>query len=308
MRRVIFVTGAAGFIGSNIVARLSRNPDYDVVACDRLRGVDTGKWRNLAKHPIADFVSPDCMFDWLERRAHEVCAVVHMGAVSSTMEQDADHIVHSNFTLSRDLHRWCAEHQRRLIYASSAATYGAAESFADDDDEASLAARNAAPPQWAGLKFFNVYGPNEGHKGPMKSVAAQIWPKVAAGEEVSLFASHNSAYADGGQLRDFVYVRDVVDVVEWLLVNDKVSGVFNLGSGQARSFRELAEAVFKAAGKPANISYRPMPVEIRDRYQYFTEARMERLRQAGYGGQFTPLEAGVADYVAGWLSQPDPFL
>src|SRR5690606_36353142 len=129
-----------------------------------------------------------------------------------------------------------------------------------------------------------------------KSVAAQIWPKVAAGEEVSLFASHNPAYADGGQLRDFVYVRDVVDVVEWLLANDKVCGVFNLGSGQARSFRELAEAVFKAAGRPARISYRPMPVEIRDKYQYFTEARMERLREAGYGGQFTPLEAGVADY------------
>jgi ADP-L-glycero-D-manno-heptose 6-epimerase len=330
-RRVIFVTGAAGFIGSNIVARLSRNPDYDVVACDRLRGVETGKWRNLAKSPIADFVSPDCMFDWLERNAHQVCAVVHMGAVSSTMEPDADHIVHSNFTLSRDLHRWCAEHQRRMIYASSAATYGAAEAFVDDNSIAGLealrplnaygwsktlfdlyaareAARNAAPSQWAGLKFFNVYGPNEGHKGTMKSVAAQIYPKVAAGEGVSLFSSHNPAYADGGQLRDFVYVRDVVDVVEWLLENDKVSGIFNLGSGQARSFRELAEAVFTAAGKPANISYRPMPEEIRDRYQYFTQADMNRIRSVGYEGQFTSLEAGVSDYVKGYLAQQDPFI
>lgn len=330
-RRVIFVTGAAGFIGSNIVARLSRNPDYDVVACDRLRGVETGKWRNLAKSPITDFVSPDDMFGWLGRHAHEVCAVVHMGAVSSTMEQDADHIIHSNFTLSRDLHRWCVEHGRRMIYASSAATYGAAETFVDADDEASLAAlrplnaygwskalfdlyavreaaRNCAPPQWAGLKFFNVYGPNEGHKGRMMSVAAQIYPKIAAGEGVSLFSSHNPAYPDGGQLRDFVYVRDVVDVVEWLLANDKVSGVYNLGSGQARSFKDLAEAVFKAAGKPAQISYRPMPEEIRDKYQYFTQANMGRLKTAGYDGAFTSLEAGVSDYVTGFLSKPDPFI
>ena len=330
-RRVIFVTGAAGFIGSNIVARLSRDPDYDVVACDRLRGVETGKWRNLAKSPIADFVAPEAMFDWLERNAHSVCAVVHMGAVSSTMELDADHIIHSNFTLSRDLHRWCAERQRRLIYASSAATYGAAESFVDADDIDSLAglrplnaygwskalfdlyaarqaARNAAPPQWAGLKFFNVYGPNEAHKGRMMSVAAQIFPKIVAGEEVSLFSSHNPAYADGGQLRDFVYVRDVVDVVEWLLSHDKINGVFNLGSGQARSFKDLAEAVFKAAGQPVQISYKPMPEQIREKYQYFTQADMNRLRAAGYDKQFTQLEAGVTDYVTGYLSKPDPYV
>jgi ADP-L-glycero-D-manno-heptose 6-epimerase len=169
------------------------------------------------------------------------------------------------------------------------------------------AQRGAAPPQWVGLKFFNVYGPNEAHKGSMKSVVAQIWPDVAAGRTVRLFKSHRPDIADGGQLRDFVYVRDVVDVIEWLAERPAVSGVFNLGSGRARSFRELAEATFAAAGKPPQIEYRPMPAELQGRYQYFTEARMERLRAAGYDGQFTSLEDGVADYVRGYLSKPDPY-
>lgn len=330
-RKIVFVTGGAGFIGSNIVARLAEDRSLDVVVCDRLREAELGKWRNVSKHPIGDFVAPDDMFDWLEKRWRDVEMVIHMGAISSTTEPDADRIIHSNFTLSRDLFRWCADRQRRLVYASSAATYGAgAHGFDDDNDYEALArlrplntygwskalfdlfaarqsARDYAPPQWVGLKFFNVYGPNEEHKHSMKSVAAQIWPHVKAGQGVQLFKSYREDVPDGGQKRDFVYVRDAADVTRWLLDNPQVSGVFNLGSGQARTFEDMARNVFAAAGKPVQIDYTPMPPAIRDKYQYFTEARMDRLFQAGYPGQMTPLEEGIADYVGNFLSQPDPY-
>ena len=164
-----------------------------------------------------------------------------------------------------------------------------------------------APPQWVGLKFFNVYGPNEGHKHGMKSVAAQIWPKVSAGETVQLFQSHRADVAHGGQLRDFVYVRDVADVVVWLAANPQINGVFNLGSGEARSFAEMAQAVFASAGQAPDIAYIPMPEAIRERYQYFTQAQMGRLRQAGYEAPFTSLEAGIDDYVQGYLAKADPY-
>jgi ADP-L-glycero-D-manno-heptose 6-epimerase len=329
MRRLALVTGGAGFIGSNIAARLAEDPDRDVVVCDWLGDAGEGKWRNLAKHPIGDFVAPEALFDWLGRHGAEVEAVFHMGAVSSTTETDVDKIVRNNFVLSRDLFGWCAEHRRRLVYASSAATYGDGSLGFDDDNglaalgalrplnaygwskamfdlyAARQATRGLAPPQWAGLKFFNVYGPNEGHKGPMKSVAAQIWPDVAEGRAVKLFKSHHPDFSDGGQLRDFVYVRDVVSVVVWLAERPEIGGVFNLGSGRARSFKDLAEAVFAAAGQAPRIDYVDMPPALRDRYQYFTEARLDRLRAAGYDGQFTSLEDGIGDYVRGYLSRPD---
>jgi ADP-L-glycero-D-manno-heptose 6-epimerase len=330
-RRIAFVTGGAGFIGSNIAARLAEDRTLDVVVCDRLREAELGKWRNIAKHPIGDFVAPEAMFDWLEKRWREVEIVIHMAAVSSTTEPDADKIVHSNFTLSRDLFRWCADRQRRLIYASSAATYGAGEhGFSDDNDFEALAAlrplntygwskalfdvfavrqanRDYAPPQWVGLKFFNVYGPNEEHKSSMKSVAAQIWPHVKKGETVQLFKSYREDVPDGGQKRDFVYVRDAADVAQWLLQTPEVNGIFNLGSGTARTFEDMAKAVFQAAGKAPKIDYTPMPPAIRDKYQYFTEAKMERLFAAGYPKPMTPLEEGIEDYVTRYLSQADPY-
>ena len=330
-RRIVFVTGGAGFIGSNIVARLAEDRALDLVVCDHLHAVDSGKWRNLAKHAIGDFVHPDDMFDWLEKRWRDVEFVVHMGAVSSTTEPDADKIIRSNFQLSRDLFRWCADRQRRLVYASSAATYGAGEHGFDDDNDyealarlaplntygwskalfdlfaARQAARDYAPPQWVGLKFFNVYGPNEEHKHSMKSVASQIWPKVRDGHAVQLFKSYRGDVPDGGQKRDFVYVRDAADVTRWLFENPQVNGIYNLGSGVARTFEDMARQVFEAAGKNAQIEYTPMPPAIRDKYQYFTEARMERLAAAGYDRPLTSLEDGIGDYVGGYLSQPDPY-
>ena len=329
-RRIVFVTGGAGFIGSNIVAKLAEDRDLDVVVCDRLHEADLGKWRNIAKSAIGDFVAPDNMLDWLEKRWRDIELVVHMAAVSSTTEPDADKIIHSNFTLSRDLFRWCADRQRRMVYASSAATYGAGERGFDDDNDyealaalrplntygwskalfdlfaARQAARDYAPPQWVGLKFFNVYGPNEEHKHSMKSVASQIWPAVREGHAVQLFKSYRKDVPDGGQKRDFVYVRDAAEVTRWLFENPQVNGIYNLGSGQARTFEEMARQVFEAAGKDPQIEYTPMPPAIRDKYQYFTEAKVERLAAAGYDRPLTPLEEGIGDYVGRFLSQPDP--
>ena len=235
MAKTILVTGGAGFIGSNVAAELCAR-GFDVVVCDRLRTADSGKWRNLAKHPITDFIAPETLFDWLEGRGRDVAAVVHMGAISSTREPDADLIVHTNFTLSRDLYDWCARDGRRFVYASSAAVYG--DGALGFDDDPSLAAITALRPlnpygwskqlfdayvarrlerrNWAGLRFFNVYGPNEYHKGSMRSVVAGIWPAVAAGEAVRLFRSYRDDYPDGGQKRDFVYVDDAAKVVAWL--------------------------------------------------------------------------------------------
>ncbi len=329
-RRIAFVTGGAGFIGSNIAAKLAEDPTLDVVVCDWLGEAELGKWRNIAKHPIGDFVAPEAMFEWLEKRWRDIEIVVHMGAISSTTEPDADKIIHANFTLSRDLFRWCADRQRRFVYASSAATYGDTADFDDKDDLASLAAlrplntygwskalfdlfaarqaaRDYAPPQWVGLKFFNVYGPNEEHKHSMKSVASQIWPKVAGGQAVQLFKSYREGVADGGQTRDFVYVRDVADVVAWLASSEQVNGVYNLGSGKARTFEDMAKAVFTAAGKAPKIEYTPMPPAIRDKYQYFTQAKMDRLKAAGFNQPMTALEDGITDYVQTYLCQSDPY-
>ncbi len=331
-RRIFFVTGGAGFIGSNIVARLAKDPALDLVVCDRLRAAESGKWRNLAKHPIGDLVAPEDMWPWLEKRWREIDMVIHMGAISSTLETDADRVMHTNFGLSRDLFRWCVDRQKRFLYASSGATYGdGSAGFDDVQDWESLAAlrplntygwskalfdvfaarqaaRDYAPPQWAGLKFFNVYGPNEEHKGVMRSVVSQIWPDVAGGRTVKLFRSYDADYPHGGQMRDFVYVRDAVDAVAWLVEHPEVNGVYNLGSGKARSFKDLAEAVFAAAGREPAIEYIEMPKAMRDKYQYFTQADLGRLREKGYGGAPTALEEGVADYVGQYLSARDHHL
>jgi ADP-L-glycero-D-manno-heptose 6-epimerase len=324
------VTGGAGFIGSNIVAGLEERGLGPVVVCDRLRG--GGKWRNLAKRELADLVDPESLFETLDRSADSVRAVVHMGAVTATTETDVDRIIEVNFRLSQRLWTWCCERRVPFVYASSAATYGSgSDGFADDATPEFLAklrplnpygwskhlfdrwvVRRLAdggerPPQWAGLKFFNVYGPNEYHKGAQASVAFQLFPRARAGEVARLFRSHRPDYADGGQLRDFVWIDDCVEVVLWLLANRQVSGLFNCGTGRARSFADLAAAVFRAVGREPAIEYVPTPESIRDQYQYFTEASLGRLRGAGYGRPFASLEDGVGRYVREFLDTADPY-
>jgi ADP-L-glycero-D-manno-heptose 6-epimerase len=326
---MILVTGGAGFIGSNLAAALAEQ-GHDVAICDRLRTGD--KWRNIARIDLRDLVTPEQLDAWLLTHGKGLSAVLHLGAISSTTEVDADLIVETNFRLSRKLWQWCALHGKRFIYASSAATYGsAAAGFEDDDSPAGLAKLRPLnaygwskqlfdrwavhsvtsgaehPAQWVGLKFFNVYGPNEYHKGGMQSVVSQKYALAAAGEAVTLFRSYGEGVADGGQLRDFVYVGDCVQVMLWLLANPKVNGIFNLGTGTARSFADLATALFAAVGKPARLAYVDMPAAIRPNYQYFTQARMERLRALGYSRPFTSLEDGVREYVHGYLSRPDRY-
>ncbi len=328
--RMIVVTGGAGFIGSNLVAALNDRGIHDVVVVDRLGQGD--KWRNLAKRELAALIAPGELFTYLDARAPEIEAVFHLGAISATTERDTDLIAENNFALSLKLWEWCAWRGTRLIYASSAATYGdGADGFVDDGDVAALArlrplnaygwskhlfdrriARLVAtgaptPPQWAGLKFFNAYGPNEYHKAGQRSVVAHLWPKIRAGEPAVLFRSHRADIADGDQKRDFVWVGDCVGVMLWLYDTPTVSGLFNVGSGKARSFKDLATAVFAACGKNARIDYVDTPVEIRDKYQYFTEARLERLRAAGYTAPATSLEDGVKCYVRDFLMADDSY-
>jgi ADP-L-glycero-D-manno-heptose 6-epimerase len=327
---MIVITGGAGFIGSTLAAALEARGEGDLVICDRLGREQ--KWRNIAKRELAAVVPPEDLFAFLDAHRREIGVVLHMGAISSTTETDADLVAETNFTLSLRLWEWCTASETRFLYASSAATYGdGAAGFDDDGSVAALArlkplnaygwskhlfdrriarllAKNAArPPQWAGLKFFNVYGPNEYHKGAMKSVAAQIYACAAQGEAARLFRSHRAGIADGGQKRDFVYARDCADMVLWLLDHPAINGLFNIGSGAARSFADLAAAVYRALGREPHIDYVDTPAAIRDRYQYFTEARMERLRAAGYDRPATPLEEGVRDYVQRYLAEADPY-
>lgn len=326
---MILITGGAGFIGSNLVASLSERGE-GMIVCDWLGHDD--KWRNIAKAEIEDVVPPEEIRDYLEGLEHPLTAVIHLGAISATTETDGDALMANNFRLSKYYWNLCSARRIPLIYASSAATYGDGSlGFRDDASIDALArlqplngygwskhlfdrwvARQLAsegprPPQWAGLKFFNVYGPNEYHKGGQASVASHLFRQLRAGEPATLFQSHHPDYPDGGQLRDFVWVGDCVDVMLWLLDNPEVNGLFNLGTGAARSFADLARAVFAALEQPENIRYVPTPEAIRDKYQYFTEAEMARLRGAGYDKAFTSLEAGVESYVRDFLATSDAY-
>jgi ADP-L-glycero-D-manno-heptose 6-epimerase len=327
---MIVVTGGAGFIGSNILAALERRGGERLVVCDRLR--DGIKWQNIAKRELADIVHPEQLFDFLEANRKPIKAIFHMGAISATTETDADKICANNFSLSLALWKWCAQNEVRLIYASSAATYGdGTEGFEDDWSIPHLAklrpmnaygwskhlfdrriARKIAdggrrPPQFVGLKFFNVYGPNEYHKGNQQSVVSQVYPHAAEGAAYQLFRSHNPNYRDGEQLRDFIWIDDCIDVMMWMLDHPQVSGIFNVGTGKARSFLDLTSTVYRALGKEPEIKFRDTPVAIRDKYQYFTEATMAHLRGVGYDKPFTSLEDGVTTYVRDYLSQADRY-
>jgi len=310
------------------VAALNDAGRSDVTVCDLL-GHD-GKWRNLAKRQLADVVPPAELKEWLTGR--KLDAIIHLGAISETTATDGDLVIETNFRLSMRLLDWCTTSATPFIYASSAATYGdGAQGFRDDPSLPALktlrpmnlygwskhlfdmaVAERAArgeklPPQWAGLKFFNVFGPNEYHKGTMMSVLARRFDDIRAGRVVQLFKSHRAGIADGDQRRDFIYVDDVVRVMMWFLATPKVSGLFNVGTGKARSFKDLIVSAYAALGTAPNIQYVDMPDQIRGSYQYFTQSEVDRLRGAGYNGGFTALEEAVALYVKGFLDHADRF-
>jgi ADP-L-glycero-D-manno-heptose 6-epimerase len=325
---MLLVTGGAGFIGSNVVAALNDAGHAEVAVCDLL-GHD-GKWRNLAKRQLADLVPPADLAGWLNGRRLD--AIVHLGAISETTATDGDLVIETNFRLSLRLLDWCTASRTPFIYASSASTYGdGAQGFRDDQSMSALktlrpmnlygwskhlfdmaVAERAArghklPPQWVGLKFFNVFGPNEYHKGAMMSVLARRFDDIKAGRPVQLFRSHRDGIADGDQRRDFIYVDDVVRVMMWLLATPSLSGIFNLGTGKARSFREMMLAAYAAIGAAPNIQYVDMPEAIRGSYQYFTQGEVDRLQRAGYNGGFTPLEQAVEIYINSYLERADRF-
>ncbi len=325
---MILVTGGAGFIGSNLQAALVRR-GHETVVVDRLR--QGAKWRNLAKHPPSRIIPPADIDAFLESHP-PVEMVYHLGAISDTTACDGDAVWETNVELSRTVWHWCTNHGVRLVYASSAATYGDGTAGFDDDYTPAalqrlrplnlygwtkhafdlrvarvMAERRPHPPQWVGLKFFNVYGPNEYHKGRMISVIKVKHDEVAGGEPARLFRSTEAGLADGEQKRDFIWVGDVIDTLLWLMDTPGVNGLFNLGTGQARSYLDLAHAVCDAAGVPRTIEFIDMPEALRDQYQSFTQAEMGSLRIAGYAGQFTPLEEGVRRYIQDYLTQPDPY-
>jgi ADP-L-glycero-D-manno-heptose 6-epimerase len=325
---MLLVTGGAGFIGSNVVAALNDAGRADVAVCDVL-GHD-GKWRNLAKRQLSDMIPPTELPIWLKGRALD--AIIHLGAISETTATDGDLVIETNFRLSMRLLDWCTATATPLIYASSAATYGNGDQGFDDDGSvaalrrlrpmnlygwsknlfdlavAERAARGEKlPPQWAGLKFFNVFGPNEYHKGSMMSVLARRFDDIKAGRPVQLFKSHRDGIADGDQRRDFIYVDDVTRVMLWLLNSPSVSGLFNVGTGRARSFKDLMLAAYAALGGDPNIHYIEMPETIRGSYQYFTESKVDRLLRAGYNGGFTALETAVGSYIKDYLDSADRF-
>lgn len=325
---MLLVTGGTGFIGSNVVAALNDAGRSDVVVSDFLGS--EGKWRNLAKRQLADIVPPAELMHWLSSR--KLQGVIHLGAISETTATDGDLVIETNFRLSMRLLEWCTINRVPFIYASSAATYGDGEQgFTDDDSlpalkqlrpmnlygwsknlfDMAVAGRVAKgkpmPPQYAGLKFFNVFGPNEYHKGAMMSVLTKRFDEIKSGKTIQLFKSHREGIADGDQRRDFIYVDDVVRVIMWLLAAGTVNGIFNVGTGQARSFRDLMLSAYSALNAKPSIEYIDMPEQIRGSYQYFTQATTSRLLNAGYNGGFTTLEDAVKTYVQEFLDRPDRY-
>lgn len=326
---MILVTGGAGFIGSNLHAALAAE-DKDVIICDWL-GQEGQKWRNLLLHPPAQIIPPDKLGAFLANDTR-ITEVVHLGAISETTATDADLVWRSNVELSQMLWNWCAEQRVRFIYASSASTYGNGDAGFEDD--ASLEALQKlrplnlygwskhafdlwvvkqilshapAPPAWAGVKFFNVYGPNEYHKGKMISVVKVKHDELAAGGPAKLFRSDRPGLADGEQKRDFIHINDVMAGLKFMLNAPHLHGIFNLGTGQARSYLDLARAVCKANGLPERIEFIDMPQALHGQYQSFTQAPMQRLRALGFNHEFMSLEDGVQDYVKNHLLQANPY-
>ncbi len=326
---MIIVTGAAGFIGSAFVWQLNEMGIEDIIVSVKLRTEE--KWLNLAKRKYYDWVDKDKLFDYLETTAEKITAIIHMGACSATTEKDMDFLMENNYEYTKKLWDYSVKNDAVFIYASSAATYGDGE--LGYDDEIGLKGHNAlrplnkygyskkifdvwalkqekTPKKWFGLKYFNVYGPQEYHKGRMASMVFHAFNQYNAEKEVKLFKSHKDGYKDGYQLRDFVYIKDVTNVMYFLMKEiNAPSGVYNLGTGSARAFYELAKSTVEAAdGDAGKIKFVDMPEDLRGKYQYFTEAKMDKLKKAGYSRDFTSLEDGVKDYVQNYLMKEDKYL
>lgn len=322
MAKQIIVTGAAGFIGRNVVAELNSRGHTDLLLVDVLG--QEAKWKNLRGLQFEDILSPDEFLALTARGAiKDVAALIHLGACSSTTETDADYLLHNNYRYTRSVCEWSLQNQVRFIYASSAATYGDG-SRGYQDDEASLDALHPLNMYghskhlfdlWArnhqhfrhiaGLKYFNVYGPYEDHKGDMRSMVRKGYDQIRKSGSVKLFKSYRSDYADGEQKRDFIYVRDAVNVTLYFLENPAIGGLYNCGNARARTWKDLAHATFRAMGIEPKIEFIDMPDVLKGKYQYFTEAPMAKLASAGYTRPFTSLEDGVRDYVSNYLAAAD---
>lgn len=328
---MIVITGGAGMIGSimawHLNTKLGRE---DLVITDRI--THENQWQNLVHRKYAEYLDKDQLFDWLDEH-DEVSAIIHMGAISATTERDFNKLVADNMHYSQDLWDWCADNEVPFFYASSAATYGDGNKGYDDASIEGLrplngygyskhffdqwvlkqvAEKQVTPPAWAGFKFFNVYGPNEYHKERMASVAFHTFNQFSETGTMKLFKGTKAGIEDGMQLRDFVYVKDVAAVMAYFLTSalsnkPAANGIYNIGTGQARSFKDLATNVMTSMSREPSITYIDMPQDLQGKYQYFTQAEMAKLRQAGYNAPFTSLEEGVKDYVQNYLLQEDPY-
>jgi len=316
---MIVVTGGAGFIGSAIVWKLNQLGETKIIIVDEL-GTDE-KWKNLVPLKFEDFEHKDDFISMIIERNTplDISAIIHIGANSSTTEKDADHLFSNNYLYTKELANYCLEKNIRFIYASSAATYGdGALGFDDDENKLETlrplnmygyskqmfdlwAMKNKAFDKIVGLKYFNVYGPNEYHKGDMRSVVHKAFEQIRDTGKVRLFKSLNPKYKDGEQLRDFIYIKAAIDMTLFFLDNPNINGLFNLGTGKARTWNDLVTAIFKSLNKPVNIEYIDLPEHLRVKYQYFTEANMSKIKKAGFNSPITSLEDGVTDYVKSYL-------